>query len=332
MDYRPNAACGHKPWRRAQLRRIMRGTAMAVGTALLLALAGMLVARQVGVTQITLVALLVGMPFAALPAVLAVVLFALAKSRIGVALAVVFTVVLAGIQLPGFIAEQHTASGAEFTVLTINAAHGDADAAAIVDEVRSSDADFLAVQELTPSEETDLTAAGIEDVLPYSFTAALPVADGTGLWSRTPLTDGETLPEFGFVPVRANTVVDGVELTLVSFHAMSPATPRHTVQWAEDLAHMRRLMDSYTGTVLVAGDFNATGDHRQFRRLTEDGFIDAADASGAGLFRTFPSSGPLARLDHVVASDDVDAIEVNPVSIPNSDHLGVVAHLRLPAA
>lgn len=304
---------------------------MAIGWAIVASAVGMVVAREAGVTQITAVALLVGMPFAAIPTAVATALFAAARSRIGFLVGMVVTVGLVGIQVPQFVADADAASGPEISVLTINAAHGDADAAAIVDEVRSTDADILAVQELTQEEVDDLTAAGIDDLLPYNFTAALPVADGTGLWSRTPLTDGTRLTDFGFVPVQANTVVDGVELTVVSFHAMSPATPRHTIQWAADLERMRALMMSYPDTVLVAGDFNATGDHRQYRELASDGFIDAAESSGAGLFRTFPADRPLARLDHVVATDTVDALHVGPISIPGSDHLAVTAQLRLPA-
>ncbi|MDJ0001056.1 endonuclease/exonuclease/phosphatase family protein, partial [Rhodococcus ruber] len=71
-------------------------------------------------------------------------------------------------------------SGPDLSVLTVNVAHGDADAGAIVDAVRDHDVDVLAVQELTPEEVTDLRGAGLDDLLPFSFTAALPVADGTG--------------------------------------------------------------------------------------------------------------------------------------------------------
>lgn len=313
------------------MARFVRGSALAIAWAIVGFSAAMLIARQVGVTQITVVAVLVGMQFAAIPTALAAAVFASARSRIGAGIAVAMTILLAGIQIPQFLTDDHTATGPEVTVLSVNVAHGEADAQSIVDQVRSSDADILAVQELTPAEVRDLTSAGIDELLPYNFTAALPVADGTGLWSRTPLTDGVRLSNFGFVPVQANTVVDGVDLTVVSFHAMSPATPRHTVKWAEDLAHMRTLMDTYQGTVLVAGDFNATGDHRQFRDLASAGFRDAAESAGSGLFRTFPSSRPLARLDHVVTSAGVDALEVAPVPIPDSDHLAVSARLRLPA-
>nr|WP_296773658.1 endonuclease/exonuclease/phosphatase family protein [Rhodococcus sp. (in: high G+C Gram-positive bacteria)] len=312
--------------------RVVRRSVLVIAWSILALSAVFAVVRQVGVTQITFVAFMVGMQFAAIPAAVAVVLFAAARSRVGFLVALVATVALAAIQVPRFVPDEQTAAGPEITVLTINAAHGEADAASIVAQVEASNADVLAVQELTQAEVDDLTAAGIENSLPYSFTAALPVADGTGLWSRTPLTDGTRLDGFGFVPVRAATTIDGVALTVVSFHAMSPATPRHTVEWAADLAKMREEMDGYTDTVLVAGDFNAAWDHRQFRNLASDGFGDAAGMAGAGLFRTFPSDRPLAQLDHVVVSDTVDADHVEPVAIPGSDHLAVTARLRLPAA
>ncbi len=314
------------------MRRIVRGCAIAMAWSILVVAAGLLIARYWSVTHITVVALLVGAPYLVVPIAFAAILFGIAKSRTGLLVAVTLALVLAAIQIPQFVADPQTATGPEITVLTINVAHGEADAQSIVDEVRSSNADILAVQELTTAEVDDLTGAGLESILPYNVTAGLAVADGTGLWSKTPLTDGTELSGFGFIPVQATTVIGGNSITVVSFHAMSPATPQDTIEWAEDLIHMRTLMDSYQGTVLVAGDFNATGDHPQFRDLASSGFGDAAERAGAGLFRTFPSSRPLAQLDHVVTSDSVDALEVRPVSIPDSDHLAVTARLRLPGA
>ncbi|MEK8073386.1 endonuclease/exonuclease/phosphatase family protein [Rhodococcoides navarretei] len=312
------------------MRRFVSSAALVIGWTLVAVTLGMFAVRQFGVTEITFVALVVGAPYLGVASILAVILFAAARSRLGSAVAVVVTVAVVGVQVPMFLADGPDNTGPELSVLTINVAHGDADAASIVDAVRSNDVDILAVQELTPEEVTELQAAGIDELLPFSFTAALPVADGTGLWSRTPLTDGTRLDNFGFVPVQAGTTVDGQDLTLVSFHAMSPATPRHTTEWDADLARMRSIMESYQGTVIVAGDFNATNDHRQFRTLASSPFSDAADAAGAGLFRTFPSERPLARLDHVVTSENVSALSVQPLAIPESDHLAVLAEVQLP--
>ncbi|MFI8565647.1 endonuclease/exonuclease/phosphatase family protein [Rhodococcus sp. NPDC078407] len=312
------------------MRRFASSAAQVLGWSLVAITLGMLIVRQVGVTEITFVALVVGAPYLGVAALAAVILFAAARARIGSAIAVLLTVAVIGVQVPMFLADGPDNAGPELSVLTVNVAHGDADAAAIVDAVRDNDVDVLAVQELTPEEETDLQEAGIDDLLPFSFTAALPVADGTGLWSRTPLTEGTRLGDFGFVPVQARTTVDGQDLTLVSFHAMSPATPRHTAEWDADLARMRSIMETYPGTAIVAGDFNATNDHRQFRTLASSPFSDAADGAGAGLFRTFPSERPLARLDHVVTSENVRARSVTPLAIPESDHLAVLAELQLP--
>lgn len=312
------------------MRRFFRSAALVIGWMLVVVAAGMFAVRQVGVTEITFVALVVAAPYLGVLSLAAVLLFAAARSRIGAAVALVLTIAVVGVQVPMFLADGPDNSGPDMSVLTINAAHGEADATSIVAAVRDNDVDVLAVQELTPEEVTDLQAAGIGDLLPYSFTAALPVADGTGLWSRTPLTEGTRLDNFGFVPVQAQTTFEGHDLTLVSFHAMSPATPRHTAEWDADLARMRSIMETYQGTVLVAGDFNATEDHRQFRELASSPFSDAAEAAGAGLFRTFPSERPLARLDHLVTSDDVRARSVRPLAIPDSDHLAVLAEIQLP--
>lgn len=312
------------------MRRLVRNVALVLGWLGVAVTLGMFIVRQVGVTEITLVALVVAAPYLGALSLAGLLLFGAARSWLGCMVAAALTAVVIGVQVPMFLADGPANSGPELSILTVNVAHGDADATSIVDAVRDNDVDILAIQELTPEEVTDLQAAGVDELLPFSFTAALPVADGTGLWSRTPLTDGTRLDGFGFVPVQARTNVDGRDLTLVSFHAMSPATVRHTVEWDADLARMRSLMETYQGTVVVAGDFNATNDHRQFRRLASEPFSDAAEAAGSGLFRTFPSDRPLARLDHVVVSDDVRAQTVRPLPIPESDHLAVLADLQLP--
>jgi len=48
--------------------------------------------------------------------------------------------------------------------------------------------------------------------------------------------------------------------------------------------------------LVVAGDFNATRDHRQFRDLwNSTGYRDAGDDSGAGLMPTYPRTVRSAR-------------------------------------
>ena len=87
---------------------------------------------------------------------------------------------------------------------------------------------------------------------------------------------------------------------------------------------------------ILAGDFNATLDHREFRKLLDRGYLDAADAVGEGLTPTWPTSSRKRRalpltIDHVLVDRRVRVERVTVVRIPGSDHRAVIAVLRLPA-
>jgi endonuclease/exonuclease/phosphatase family metal-dependent hydrolase len=79
--------------------------------------------------------------------------------------------------------------------------------------------------------------------------------------------------------------------------------------------------------LVVAGDFNATRDHRQFRDLlNSNGYRDAADDAGAGVLPTFPadrSVGPIARIDHVV----LVGVNSESAAVADSDHYAVIARV-----
>ena len=56
---------------------------------------------------------------------------------------------------------------------------------------------------------------------------------------------------------------------------------------------------------LLVGDFNATLDHAEMRRLLDHGWADAADRTGDGLIGTWPADAspfPAVTLDHVLVS------------------------------
>ena len=71
----------------------------------------------------------------------------------------------------------------------------------------------------------------------------------------------------------------------------------------------------------MAGDFNATLDHRELRALLDRGWIDAADAVGAGLTWTWPALRRRAlplTIDHVLVDRRVRVEEVTVVKVPGS--------------
>jgi endonuclease/exonuclease/phosphatase family metal-dependent hydrolase len=106
------------------------------------------------------------------------------------------------------------------------------------------------------------------------------------------------------------------------------------VRWRRDL---RALPASGSGPPrLLAGDFNATLDHAELRRLLDRGYRDAAEQAGVALRPTWPGDRALiptvVTIDHVLADRRIRVISVRTVAIPGSDHRGVLADLLLPDA
>lgn len=191
--------------------------------------------------------------------------------------------------------------------------------------------DVLAVQELAPSAVAGLHEAGVDRLMPHRIIAPGAAGAGAGLWSREPLTDATVVAGFGFDPVRADVTLDGERYTVMSFHSKAPLYNGGTGPWESDLRRLSALMADLPAPLVVAGDFNATRDHRQFRNLlNSNGYRDAADDAGAGVLPTFPagrSIGPIARLDHVVLSADLVGVSAESAAVGQSDHFAVIAQV-----
>ena len=59
-------------------------------------------------------------------------------------------------------------------------------------------------------------------------------------------------------------------------HPLSPY-PANAAAWSEEMGRIATWLDDVDGLAVVAGDFNATRDHKQFRDILDTGFEDAAD-------------------------------------------------------
>ncbi|MEI2820171.1 MAG: endonuclease/exonuclease/phosphatase family protein [Marmoricola sp.] len=82
-------------------------------------------------------------------------------------------------------------------------------------------------------------------------------------------------------------------ITLVGVHTTPPLYGIKL--WRQDLREVAASVSQAKAdgdTVLVAGDFNATIDHRAFREVLDAGLIDAADACGESHFGSRRGPGP----------------------------------------
>ncbi|GLW97988.1 endonuclease/exonuclease/phosphatase family protein [Microtetraspora sp. NBRC 16547] len=79
--------------------------------------------------------------------------------------------------------------------------------------------------------------------------------------------------------------------------------------------------------VLLAGDLNTTPDDPEMRILSAAGVSDPLLALGNP--PTSPAEAPEERIDHVLISPGLQAVEARVPRVPFSDHLPVVVRLRL---
>lgn len=164
------------------------------------------------------------------------------------------------------------------------------------------------------------------------------MTSGGGIWSRHPLERREPsrLRGFGTTP-RATIEVPGHgPLAIDAVHPLPPINTEWIWGWTQVLAALPPPTDGGGPRRLLAGDFNATLDHRALRALLEQGWIDAAAARGVGLAPTFRSQVPgepvpPVTIDHVLVDDEVAVTDVSTRRVAGSDHQMLLVELQLPA-
>jgi endonuclease/exonuclease/phosphatase (EEP) superfamily protein YafD len=224
--------------------------------------------------------------------------------------------------------------GAPFTVLHANILLGKADPHAIVSLVDEHEPDVLTVVELTPAGHRGLLDAGLAERLPYSHVSTASGGNGTGIYSRHPLADEQRHDGYITELLSSRIAVPGGPKPLVFAVHPVPPWPRHPEAWVRELAAIRQMLAKIPddeGPVIVAGDFNATFDHKRYRDLLTGRYRDAAIEVGAGHLATYHSDlriPAIIGIDHVVVRDAA-VTEVGVVDLPGSDHRGIRASLLL---
>ncbi len=325
----------------------MTGSARLLATsvsAFLLAFSAIaLVFRAQPVTTIPRLVISVGATFVPLVAATGLAL-AVASRRVLLSIVGVFLVTAAvAVQVtwyyfgqPAKISGQY----AEVRVLSSNLRYGLADPAQFVDLAKSN-ADVVAVAELTEEAIDRYKQKGIDRSFPYSVLQPAPGAGGIGFWSRYPISPMSAAGHRGVSMPAARVQVPGlqVEPVVASVHVMSPvAGDENTIEdWNYGMAGAKAQLDSFAreagpGAVIVSGDYNSTPDMRQFRDLLTNGYRDAVDQTGAGYAPTFKADSwlpPVITIDHVLTRNAA-ASSIRTVKIKGTDHRALLATVRVP--
>jgi endonuclease/exonuclease/phosphatase (EEP) superfamily protein YafD len=258
--------------------------------------------------------------------------------RLGVVIALAIGAVRFG---PGLVSIPPTPPAQDETVVRIvswNLEGGAPAAAELVAQLRASDADIVALQELTP-EHAAAIRADAEVAARFSHTALVPRTGvgGIGILSRFPIT----LAADGINPVVQEVELELPDrrLTVVNAHPFPPRyrlAPRiplplnyDPAQRDADILRVREPIDRAIAAarpLFVIGDFNLTDREPAFDDLSR-GLWDAHDEVGQGTGSTwrprpieFVPFGIL-RIDHFLGGPGTRPLSVSEDCAPRrSDH------------
>ncbi|MEH6819591.1 endonuclease/exonuclease/phosphatase family protein [Dietzia psychralcaliphila] len=224
--------------------------------------------------------------------------------------------------------------GVDLRVLVQNLEFGRADPVEVVRAVRDGGVDLLLTVEATPEAVDGLRAAGLVEMLPHEATDAAPQTAGVAVWSRYPLSPPERIPGFSLGVLRTDMAGPAGPVTVVAAHPVAPVFDGPTA--VEEADRLRWYLGGLPGPapVVVGGDFNATWDHARFRGLRGLGYTDSVSGGGDGWVPTWPAGRrvpPLIGIDHVLARGALSVGDTSTVRVGATDHLGVLATVRLPA-
>jgi len=297
---------------------------------------GWAVVRLLGLERgFPLVPLVAFTPFVAAGAAAIVLVALVLRQRAAALVATVATLVLVAVVAPralGGPSEPEGATGPRLRVLTANMRFGNGSAEALVALARRTRADVLSVQELTPDLAIRLDEAGLAELMPSRISEPQPGGSGMALYSRVPLEPTAVIRRSkNPMPVGSPRLEGAPPVDIVAVHPVPPMRTR-VREWRANL----RVLPPATpdGRLrILAGDFNATLDHAELRRVLDTGYEDAAAEVGAGLHGTWPRGRrfpPPVAIDHILADERCGVRAVSIHTIPGTDHRAVLAELTLP--
>jgi endonuclease/exonuclease/phosphatase (EEP) superfamily protein YafD len=282
-----------------------------------------------------LMPLLAYTPYVAVTALAVALVAGLLRVRAAAVTAALACLVLVVLVVPralGGPTEPEGGSGVPLRVMTFNLHRGEADAEAIVALAARERVDVLSLQEVDAAALERLEAAGLRSALRSRVAALGAGMHGTALYARAPLIPLDPLRNSLNEQARARVGLRGAQaVEVMAVHPLAPASVDRARRWGSD---MRGLPPAtpHGALQILAGDFNATLDHAELRRLINTGYVDAADVVGDGLRPTWPVGRrlPPVTIDHVLVDRRCGVRRVAVHTLPGSDHRAVIAELVIP--
>ncbi|OHV37593.1 endonuclease [Pseudofrankia sp. EUN1h] len=230
-------------------------------------------------------------------------------------------------------AEKAPDGAQQVRVLSANLLYHNTSAGRLGTQIEATHPDIVVLVEASRLTLGEVRKSGALANYRYQLDKSAEGAFGYAVYSRYPLSDWAA-PTVGGKPLPRMTVTlgGGRRFVIYPVHTIAPTSAGDTQQWRAQLDQLATEVRGSRLPVVLAGDFNATRDHRPFRRLLSSGVRDAHDAAGTSWSPTWPATTllpPVLRIDHVLASPAFAVTGYQRGGHDGSDHLPVIADLAL---
>lgn len=219
-------------------------------------------------------------------------------------------------------------AGTAVTIVTVNVAFDNREAARLIDIIETESPDVVLVVEFTPDWQARL--APLEKHYPHRHLAPRADAFGLALFSRLPLTASREIALESTPAIDAEILTPAGPLRLLGVHLKPPMRPSWLAERNRQLAALAALSATTPGPLIVAGDFNVTPYSPYFSDwLATTGL--RTTTTGRGPSFSWPAFLPVLGIpiDHCVVSEQITVIEHRRLSSFGSDHYPILARLAL---
>lgn len=217
-------------------------------------------------------------------------------------------------------------------VLSANLLYSNPRAAELASTVERTSPDLVALQEYTNRNGSRLAATSALAAYPYRLLDPDGTANGIALFSRFPFRDAQKVSIAGRKALRAVATTPVGPVTVVVVHTVAPVEGS-APDWEDELRAIADLTHGVDGPLILTGDFNATAGNRQLAHVADRARVrDVLNATGDGYAMTWPADHrvpPYIRPDHVFAGRGAVPLDGHAVTVPGSDHRGIVADIGL---
>ena len=231
-----------------------------------------------------------------------------------------------------------TAAGTSGTAVSLrvfdaNVEYSNLGLAGIAQEIRRAHPDVVTLEELTRAGVASLASTRVLTRYSWHFVVPDSGSNGIGVWSDIPLIGPRLWFAAGHPEIAGSlTMSNGAKLQLLVVHTTAPRNGS-TTRWRQELSGIAAAARQASTPMVVVGDFNATSNMNEFKRILHAGLSDTAVKQGKGWEMTWSRQihvlPPLVRIDHVLYSDGVTSTSYRTGDGSGSDHRPIIADLAV---